>query len=43
MVVVDASDDNAASFYAAYGFIRLPESMRLVLPTQTLAELFAGE
>lgn len=32
MVVVDALDDAATGFYAAHGFIRLPESLRLVLP-----------
>jgi GNAT superfamily N-acetyltransferase len=42
MVVVDALDENAARFYAAHGFIRLPESMRLVLPMQTIAKLFAA-
>lgn len=32
MVVVDALDESAAGFYAAHGFIRLPDSNRLVLP-----------
>ena len=32
MVVVDALDEPAASFYAAHGFVRLPDSLRLVLP-----------
>lgn len=32
MVIVDALDDAAAGFYAAHGFVRLPDSMRLVLP-----------
>jgi predicted GNAT family N-acyltransferase len=32
MVVVDALDETAAGFYAAHGFIRLPDSRRLVLP-----------
>lgn len=32
MVVVDALDESAAGFYAAHGFVRLPESLRLVLP-----------
>jgi GNAT superfamily N-acetyltransferase len=39
MVVVDALDERAAGFYAAHGFIRLPESMRLVLPIRTIAGL----
>lgn len=35
-VVVDAIDDNAASFYRKYGFIRFPsEPKRLFLPTAT--------
>ena len=41
MVVVDAIDEKAAAFYAAYGFIQLPDSTRLVLPMQTVAKLFA--
>ena len=32
MVVVDARDESAAGFYAAHGFVRLPDSLRLVLP-----------
>jgi predicted GNAT family N-acyltransferase len=32
MVVVDALDEPAAGFYAAHGFMRLPDSLRLVLP-----------
>jgi GNAT superfamily N-acetyltransferase len=40
MVVVDAIDENAASFYQAHGFIRLPDSQRLVLPMHTVARLF---
>ena len=32
MVVVDALDESAAGFYAAYGFVRLPDSLRLVPP-----------
>jgi len=32
MVVVDALDELTAGFYAAHGFVRLPESLRLVLP-----------
>jgi GNAT superfamily N-acetyltransferase len=39
MVVVDALDERAAAFYAAHGFIRMPESMRLVLPMRTIAGL----
>src|SRR5579883_541026 len=32
MVIVDALDEGAAGFYAAHGFVRLPDSMRLVMP-----------
>jgi predicted GNAT family N-acyltransferase len=32
MVIVDALDETAAGFYAAHGFVRLPDSLRLVLP-----------
>lgn len=39
MVVVDALDDNAALFYARHGFIRLPDSMRLILPMATVGKL----
>jgi hypothetical protein len=39
MVVVDAIDDRAVHFYQAHGFIKLPESMRLILSMRTIAEL----
>jgi GNAT superfamily N-acetyltransferase len=39
MVVVDAIDERAAKFYSAHGFIQLPDSMRLILPMRTIAEL----
>lgn len=39
MVVVDAIDLNAVDFYQAHGFIRLPESMRLILPMASIADL----
>ena len=42
MVVVDAIDERAAEFYRVHDFIRLPESMRLVLPMRTIAGLVAG-
>jgi predicted GNAT family N-acyltransferase len=32
MVIVDALDEAAADFYAVHGFVRLPDSPRLVLP-----------
>jgi len=39
MVVVDAIDARAAKFYAAHGFIPLPESMRLILRMLTIASI----
>lgn len=39
MVVVDAIDDRAVQFYLAHGFIKLPDSMRLILPVPTIKEL----
>ena len=39
MIVVDALDDGAASFYAAHGFVRLPESLRLVLPMRMVEHM----
>jgi GNAT superfamily N-acetyltransferase len=42
MVVVDALDESAASFYAAHGFLRLPDSPRLILPMRTVKRSLAG-
>jgi GNAT superfamily N-acetyltransferase len=39
MLVVDALDERAAAFYAANGFVRLPESLRLVLPMRVIERL----
>lgn len=39
MVVVDAIDQHAVNFYQAHGFIKLPESMRLVLPMQSIEKI----
>ena len=39
MLVVDAIDEQAAAFYAANGFVRLPDSLRLILPMLTIAKL----
>jgi GNAT superfamily N-acetyltransferase len=36
MVVVDAIDESAASFYEGHGFIRLQDSMRLILPMRAI-------
>jgi predicted GNAT family N-acyltransferase len=38
MIVVDAIDERAADFYQAHGFLRLPESMRLILPMRTIEQ-----
>jgi GNAT superfamily N-acetyltransferase len=42
MVVVDALDDGAAAFYSANGFVRLPESLRLVLPMRLVERMVAS-
>lgn len=42
MIVVDALDDDAAAFYAAHGFVRLPESLRLVLPMRVVENMLAS-
>lgn len=39
MLVVDALDERAAAFYAANGFLRLPDSLRLVLPMQAIGRM----
>jgi GNAT superfamily N-acetyltransferase len=36
MLVVDAINERAVAFYEGNGFVRLPESMRLVLPMDTI-------
>ena len=41
MLVVDAISERAAAFYQAHGFVRLPDSLRLVLPMQTIERLVA--
>ncbi len=41
MVVVDAISEQAANFYQAHGFVRLPDSLRLVLPMQTIQRILA--
>lgn len=37
MVVVDALDERAAGFYTAHAFLRLPDSLRLILPMRTVS------
>jgi hypothetical protein len=39
MLVVDAISQQAAAVYEAYGFVRLPESLRLVLPMRAIEKL----
>jgi GNAT superfamily N-acetyltransferase len=39
MVIVDAIDEDAARFYEAHGFVRLPDSMRLIMPMRTIDDL----
>lgn len=38
MVAVDAINDRAANFYLAHGFIRLPDSLRLIMPIATIGK-----
>lgn len=40
MLVVDALHDRAAAFYIAHGFVRLPDSLRLILPMRAIEQLF---
>jgi hypothetical protein len=37
MVVVEALDEAVAGFYAAHGFVRLPDSLRRVPPMRMAA------
>jgi len=39
MMVVDATSERAAAFYEGHGFVRLPESPRLVLPMGVIRQL----
>lgn len=39
MVVVDAIDEAAVAFYELHGFLRLFESLRLILPMRTIAAM----
>jgi GNAT superfamily N-acetyltransferase len=38
-LIVDAINDRAAAFYESNGFVRLPDSLRLVLPMRTIQRL----
>jgi GNAT superfamily N-acetyltransferase len=42
MLVVDAISERAAAFYEGNGFVRLPDSMRLVLPMHIIEKLLEG-
>ena len=39
MLVVDAINDRAAAFYEGHGFVRLPDSLRLVLPMRAIQQM----
>ena len=39
MLVVDAISERAAAFYEGNGFVRLPDSLRLVLPMHAIHRL----
>lgn len=39
-VIVDPLDNNAQTFYAKYGFIKLPDSGKMFLPMKTIQQLF---
>jgi GNAT superfamily N-acetyltransferase len=39
MLIVDAINEQAATFYEANGFVRLPDTLRLILPMQTISTL----
>ena len=43
MLIVDALDERAAAFYAAHGFVRLPDSLRLLLSIRQLASVQTAE
>lgn len=43
MVVVDAIDEGAAAFYAAFGLIRLPDSLRLILPMRVIERMVGAQ
>jgi GNAT superfamily N-acetyltransferase len=39
MLVVDALHDRAAAFYEGNGFLRLPDSLRLILPMHAIQQM----
>lgn len=42
VVVVLPLDNEAEAFYQKYGFIRLPDSGKMLLPMKTVAQLFTS-
>jgi len=42
MLIVDAISEQVVAFYQANGFVRLPDSLRLILPMQVIAKLVAS-
>jgi GNAT superfamily N-acetyltransferase len=43
MIVVEAIDERAVRFYEAHGFVRLPESMRLIIPMRAIGSTITPE
>ena len=39
MIVVDAIDDGAIEFYRSHGFVRLDDSLRLIIPMSVVGKL----
>jgi hypothetical protein len=39
MLVVDAIDEHVAAFYQGHGFVRLPDSSRLILPMLAIGKM----
>src|SRR6266566_183220 len=39
MLIVNAIDERAATFYETNGFVRLPDSLRLILPISAIGKL----
>lgn len=42
LVIVDAIDETAAAFYQRRGFLRLPDSLRLIVPMRSVAAELDG-
>src|SRR5260363_21019 len=39
MLIIDAMSEQVAVFYEAHGFVRLPDSLRLILPMRAIGKL----